>query len=350
MVPLRPSTPPAGDRERGRATAEGGSHSDGNCVREGERFGATADATAPATWVTDVIAQERASQIDDHGSATAAGAPLWKGTSAGAGAAVTSSCDQGSFGSPALAVTDPGTSTRPPSTPSRPAAAWSGGCSAARKYTIGFRPSGSITGTMKRAASLPTQAGLFRRRREGHGRGSTTSGARSPSRRAFLMVVLLCVRRHRPRHRVRTLREYIYKSAADQAVTAGLQASRQRELEDVYNAKAAACSLTRFLISERSGSPPCTRLLTCVLRRARVRSASRGNPSTNVGHHGTTTSGSRRYEEGRIKTPACTLHYHRRRLSLVRPLRHSPPHTGHATQQGCDQLGVVIKEVALSPA
>ncbi len=117
-------------------------------VREGARFGATADATAPATWVTDVIAQERASQIDDHGSATAVCVQLWKGTSAG-GAAVTSSCDQGSFGSPALAVTDPAF----PPVPSTVAA---GSCVvrvlAARKYTIALPPFPSITGTMKRAA------------------------------------------------------------------------------------------------------------------------------------------------------------------------------------------------------
>ncbi len=40
-----------------------------NAVREGARFGATADASVvPSTWTTDVIARVRDTQFDDFGS------------------------------------------------------------------------------------------------------------------------------------------------------------------------------------------------------------------------------------------------------------------------------------------
>jgi hypothetical protein len=121
-----------------------------DAVRETARFGATGDATTPATWANDVIAQERTTQIDDSGSSTAVCVQLWKGTAAaGAAVANSTSCDQGTFGTPALAVTD----TDFPAVPSSVVA---GTCVvrilAARKWTITIPPFPSVSGTMKRGA------------------------------------------------------------------------------------------------------------------------------------------------------------------------------------------------------
>ena len=88
---------------------------------------------------------------------------------------------------------------------------------------------------------------------------------------AFLMVVLLVSGGIVLDIGFARYEKNINKSAADQAVTAGLQASNSGT-GDVYNAN-AVCAAYRFLISERWFSPGCPP--TCVLRRARVRSASR---------------------------------------------------------------------------
>jgi Flp pilus assembly protein TadG len=121
-----------------------------DAVRESARFGATGDATTPATWASDVIAQERATQIDDLSQGTAVCVQLWKGTAA-AGAAVTGStvCDQGTFGTPPLTATDT-------SFPAVPSSVVAGTCVvrvlAARKWTIDIPPFPSVSGTMKRGA------------------------------------------------------------------------------------------------------------------------------------------------------------------------------------------------------
>jgi len=129
------------------------------------------------------------------------------------------------------------------------------------------------------------------------------------------------------------------KSAADQAVTAGLQAA-SNGTGDVYNAN-AVCAAYRFLITESrglsglpadvcSGSSPSA---ICVP----------GDHTTDVGYHGSTTSGGTRYEVW-IKMP-----YSLSDTSTGGPFTNetyaslaSDP--GDAMQQGCDQIGVVIKE------
>ena len=119
-----------------------------DAVREGARFGATGDATVPPTWAGDVIARVRTSQIDDPAQTSAVCVQLWKG-SALTGTAVTSLCDQGTFGSPALSVADP-------SFPNVPSGVAAGTCVvrvlAAREFEIILAPFPSINGTMTRAA------------------------------------------------------------------------------------------------------------------------------------------------------------------------------------------------------
>ena len=119
-----------------------------DAVRQSARFGATGDATVPATWAADVIARERTTQIDDSAKTSAVCVQLYKATSATTGGAVTSVCDQGTFGS-TLSVSDP-------DFPAPPSGLTAGSCVvqvlAARKYSITLAPFPSISGTMKRGA------------------------------------------------------------------------------------------------------------------------------------------------------------------------------------------------------
>lgn len=83
-----------------------------NAVREGARFGATADSSTPATWASSVIDRVRATQFDDASKDTAICVQLWK---VGTGSVV-SQCDQGNGSvSPALSMP---ASTAFPSVPS----------------------------------------------------------------------------------------------------------------------------------------------------------------------------------------------------------------------------------------
>jgi len=120
-------------------------------VRESARFGATADASV-ASWAQDVISQERGAQVDAATKPTAVCVQLWRVTATTptpAGTAVATSCDQGSFGSPALATSDA-------SFPAVPSSVAVGGCVvrvlAARKYTVSLPPLSSVSGVLKRGA------------------------------------------------------------------------------------------------------------------------------------------------------------------------------------------------------
>lgn len=121
-------------------------------VREGARFGATADASAP-TWATDVISQERAAQGDDADSATAICVQLMKVTATVPNPTGTPvappTCSQGTFGTPALATSDP-------AFPAVPSGAPVGSCVvqvlAARRYVVNFPPISSFSGVMTRGA------------------------------------------------------------------------------------------------------------------------------------------------------------------------------------------------------
>jgi Flp pilus assembly protein TadG len=80
-----------------------------NAVREGARFGATTDATVPATWATNVISRVRYTQFDDSINDTAICVQLYQ---SGTGPVPnTTKCDQGNGSvSPTLAMppdTDP---------------------------------------------------------------------------------------------------------------------------------------------------------------------------------------------------------------------------------------------------
>ena len=122
-----------------------------DAVRESARFGATGDATNAAQWASDVIAQERANQIDDPGPETAVCVQLWKVTTTApsTGSAITTRCDQGTFPAPALTVADA-------SFPAVPGGVLAGTCVvrvlAARPYSINLAPFPSLSGTLKRGA------------------------------------------------------------------------------------------------------------------------------------------------------------------------------------------------------
>lgn len=129
------------------------------------------------------------------------------------------------------------------------------------------------------------------------------------------------------------------KSAADQAVAAGLQAANAGT-GDVYNAS-AVCAAYRFLINERSSlsglpadgcaSPSAT--ATCTP----------GDSTTNVSYHDTVTSGVKRYEVW-IKMPYSVTDTSTGGAFDNETYSSLVSDTGDPTQQGCDQIGVVIKE------
>ena len=101
-----------------------------SAVREGSRYGATADASVPATWATDVIKRVRGTQFDDPTSETAVCVQLWKKGTGSLGG----SCSQGTV-SPNLTL--PTTETARPTVPTELAV---GACVvrvvAARNFTI----------------------------------------------------------------------------------------------------------------------------------------------------------------------------------------------------------------------
>lgn len=101
-----------------------------NAVREGARFGATADETS-ATWAADVVARVRATEFDDPPSQTAICVSLFK---LGTGT-LKQACDLGTDG---LTLTYPNAATDVPQVPTSGLAA--GDCVvrvvAARKFHI----------------------------------------------------------------------------------------------------------------------------------------------------------------------------------------------------------------------
>ena len=110
------------------------SHSIGltNAVREGSRYGATADAstTVASSWATSVIERVRDTQFDDPSVATRVCVQLWKiGTGP---VANTSACSTGT--SPALSV--PTTATDEPAVPTGPTGSCVVRVIAARPFNI----------------------------------------------------------------------------------------------------------------------------------------------------------------------------------------------------------------------
>lgn len=99
-----------------------------NAVREGSRFGATAEATAP-TWAADVLARVRSTQFDDPTGETSICVQLWK---QGSGAIATATqCSAGAA---------PNAAPIPTVYPAVPGGLTNGTCVvrvvAARPYTI----------------------------------------------------------------------------------------------------------------------------------------------------------------------------------------------------------------------
>ena len=111
------------------------SHANGlaNAVREGSRFGASADASSAvaAQWATDVVSQVRATQFDDPAELTTVCVQLWKigtGAVAGTGTCVTPT------GGPTLVL--PATASAEPAVPSGPDGSCVVRVIAARRFTI----------------------------------------------------------------------------------------------------------------------------------------------------------------------------------------------------------------------
>jgi len=131
----------------------------------------------------------------------------------------------------------------------------------------------------------------------------------------------------------------INKSAADEAVAAGLQAANSGT-GDVYNSS-AVCGAYAFLKANRpalSGLPSdvCASVdpnATCTP----------GDSTTYQSYHATTTSGSGRFEVW-IKMPYSVSDTTTGGPFADESLATSTSDPGEATQLGCDQLGVVIKE------
>jgi Flp pilus assembly protein TadG len=104
-----------------------------NAVREGARFGATADAAA-GSWTTDVVTRVRGTQFDDPGSMTAICVQLVKGASPVPGK---THCAPASAGGPSLSM--PAVSAYP-AVPAVPAGTCVVRVIAARNYTISAVP------------------------------------------------------------------------------------------------------------------------------------------------------------------------------------------------------------------
>lgn len=117
-----------------------------NAVREGSRFGATADASG-GTWVSDTLGRVSSTQFDPAGAQTSMCVSLFKqGTGTVAGR---SGCNLGS--GPALTAPDAASDN-----PAVPTGLGNGQCVvrviAARTFTINLVVFGSITRTMTRYA------------------------------------------------------------------------------------------------------------------------------------------------------------------------------------------------------
>lgn len=128
------------------------------------------------------------------------------------------------------------------------------------------------------------------------------------------------------------------KGAADAAVTAGLQ-SANAGTGDVYNSS-AVCAAYEFLIRQRallSGLPAGI----CATPSATA-TCTPGDTSTNVSYSGTTTVDSRKYDVW-IKMPYSLSDPTGGAFSAETSAT-SASDVGDATQQGCDQIGVIIKE------
>jgi Flp pilus assembly protein TadG len=104
-----------------------------NAVREGARFGATADASN-GSWGSDVIVRVRGTQFDDAGGTTAICVQLVKN---GAAVPGKTSCDPASAGGPTLTMPSV---TAYPAVPAVPANTCVVRVIAARNYTISAVP------------------------------------------------------------------------------------------------------------------------------------------------------------------------------------------------------------------
>ena len=110
------------------------SHSVGltNAVREGSRFGATADATSASTWADNVIQRVRDTQFDDpSGKQTTICVVLWQ---VGTGAMSSTGKCSTPAGAPTLTV--PATTTAEPAVPANATGTCVVRVIAARRFTI----------------------------------------------------------------------------------------------------------------------------------------------------------------------------------------------------------------------
>ena len=118
-----------------------------NAVREGARFGATANSSS-TTWAQDTIAQVRATQFDDPTSETSVCVQLWKYSAAGSnnGTEVKGEC---ALGGPTLAM--PAKDVYPVIPPATTASSCIVRIIAARPYTIDIAVN-AFTGNVTRGS------------------------------------------------------------------------------------------------------------------------------------------------------------------------------------------------------
>ncbi|MDX6327406.1 MAG: hypothetical protein QOK15_3760 [Nocardioidaceae bacterium] len=105
-----------------------------DAVREGARFGATADASS-ATWAADVISQVRATQFDDATTAAGSGTSVCVQLFKAPATVSKSQCSTGGLNGPTLTMSSSATAA-----PAVPTTLATGACVvrvvAARKFTI----------------------------------------------------------------------------------------------------------------------------------------------------------------------------------------------------------------------
>jgi Flp pilus assembly protein TadG len=117
-----------------------------DAVREGARFGATADASS-VTWASDVITQVRATQFDDGTTAALSGTSVCVQLFKTPGTVSRSLCSVGGRSGPALSISSSGTDA-PAVPPTLPAGACVVRVVAARRFTVNIavtRWSGTLT-------------------------------------------------------------------------------------------------------------------------------------------------------------------------------------------------------------
>jgi len=118
-----------------------------NAVREGARFGATADGTS-SSWAADTVARVRATQFDDTNSAATSSTSVCAALVRAPSTVITSTCSVGGAGGPRLSMP---AVTASPAVPTVTSGACVVRVVAARNFTINVALT-SFSGTITRGS------------------------------------------------------------------------------------------------------------------------------------------------------------------------------------------------------